>query len=98
MEVKELKGLREMEVKELKEVEVQQERKHSQELQGMELKEMEVKELMELRNTGIETAWRVKVQHDAKVHKLEEDIKVLKSQKSQRKGNMLFKIEYHKYK
>ena len=98
IEVKELKELREMEVKELKEVEVQQERKHSQELQGMELKEIEVKELMELRNTGIETAWRVKVQHDAKVHKLEEDIKVLKSQKSQRKGNMLFKIEYHKYK
>ena len=96
--MKELKELREMEVKEQKEVEVQQERKHSQELQEMELKEMEVKELMELRNTGIETAWRVKVQHDAKVHKLEEDIKVLKSQKSQRKGNMLFKIEYHKYK
>ena len=55
----------------------EQERKFQQE---MELKETEVKELKELRDIGIETAERVKVEHDARVHKLEEDIKVLKSQ------------------
>ena len=55
------------EVKDLKEVEVEQERKHSQQLQ-------------EMLDIGVETAERLKVEHDAKVHKLEEDNKVLKSQ------------------
>ena len=38
-------------------------------------REQELKEMMEV---GAETAERLKVEHDAKVHKLEEDNKVLK--------------------
>ena len=76
-----------IEVKEQKEVVVEQERKHSQELQEMdvqkakelkELKEKQVKEMKEMMDIGEETAERLKVEHDAKVHKLEEDNKDLK--------------------
>ena len=55
----------------------EQEKKFQQE---MELKEIAVKELKEQNDIGIETAERVKDEHDEKVHKLEEDNKVLKSQ------------------
>ena len=66
MDVKQVKELKEMDVKQVKE------------LEEMDVKQL--KELKELRDIGIETAERVKVEHDAKVHKLEEENKVLKSQ------------------
>ena len=59
----------------------EQERKFQQE---MELKETEVKTL---RDIGI----KLKVEHDAKVHKLEEDNKVLKSQVERFKVNSKLK-------
>ena len=75
IEVKELKELKEIEVKELKEVQDKQDRQHSQEL----------KELRDIRN---ETTERVKLEHDAKVHKLEEENKVLKNQLRQQEFEM----------
>ena len=77
-EVKELMELMEKEAKEQKDVVDKLDRQHSQELKEMGVKQ--VKELKELLDIGIETAERVKVKHDGKVLKLEEDIKVLKSQ------------------
>ena len=67
LRVKELKEQKELRERELREVEVEQGRKHSQ----------EVKEMKEAMDIGVE---KLKVEHDAKVHKLEEDNKVLKSQ------------------
>ena len=71
----------------MREVEVEQGRKHSQELKEMGVKKVnelieemqikEVKEMKEAMDIGVE---KLKVEHDAKVHKLEEDNKVLKSQ------------------
>jgi len=72
----EAKELR-IEVKEQKKVVIEQERKHCQEL----------KEMKEIMDIGEKTAERLKVEndamkveHDARVHKLEEDNKDLKSQ------------------
>ena len=69
-EMKELKELKEEEMKELKEMEVK-------EVNELKLEVKVVKEMMEV---GVETAERLKVEHDAKVHQLQEDNKVLKSQ------------------
>ena len=71
----------EIDVKEQKEQRDEQEKKHSQELKEMVKR---VKELKEVMDTGIE----LKVKHNAKVHKLEEDNKVLKSQVQSFKVNL----------
>ena len=68
--------LKELEVKGLKKL-MEKEQKDEQEKHSQEMKEMvkRVKELKELMDTGME----LKVKHNAEVHKLQEENKVLKS-------------------
>ena len=76
---------------EMKDMKVEQLREHTQDVKELkdlkELREIEVKEQKEMTDIGEETAERLKVEHDEKVHKLEEDNKDLKSQVERFKEN-----------